>query len=98
MTPPVPSASSVEVGWRLARWAWGHGYASEAARATLRYGFETLNLDEIVSFTAVPNTRSQAIGAGRTVTEAGSLTRPPVTTGRPFANRSWGDNGSKELP
>jgi RimJ/RimL family protein N-acetyltransferase len=30
----------VEVGWRLPRWAWGHGYASEAAREALRVGFE----------------------------------------------------------
>jgi RimJ/RimL family protein N-acetyltransferase len=52
---------AVEVGWRLARAAWGHGYASEAARRALRFGFEDAGLDEIVSFTSVPNTRSQAV-------------------------------------
>ena len=83
------AAGTVGVGSRLRH---------RGSTGRLRYGFETLNLDEIVSFTAVPNTRSQAIGAGRTVTEAGSLTRPPVTTGRPLANRLRGDNGSKELP
>lgn len=51
----------VEVGWRLAREHWGHGYATEAARATLRYGFETVGLDEIVSFTVPQNTRSRAV-------------------------------------
>jgi RimJ/RimL family protein N-acetyltransferase len=35
---------------------WGKGYATEGALACLRYGFETLKLDEIVSFTAVENT------------------------------------------
>ena len=30
----------VEVGWRLAPWAWGKGYASEAAKESLRIGFE----------------------------------------------------------
>ncbi len=57
--PPVPQG--VEVGWRLARHAWGFGYATEAARALLVHGFEHLGLDEIVSFTAATNLRSQAV-------------------------------------
>jgi RimJ/RimL family protein N-acetyltransferase len=40
---------AVEVGWRLHPDAWGQGYASEAARAALREGFETLGLEEICS-------------------------------------------------
>jgi RimJ/RimL family protein N-acetyltransferase len=52
---------AVEVGWRLARPAWGHGYASEAAGEALRHGFETAGLDEIVSFTSLHNTRSQRV-------------------------------------
>jgi RimJ/RimL family protein N-acetyltransferase len=51
----------VEIGWRLAPEFWGHGFASEAARAALAFGFETLGLDEIVSFTVPANTRSQAV-------------------------------------
>ncbi len=51
----------VEVGWRLARHAWGKGYATEAARASLAYGFGTLGLDAIVSFTVPGNTRSRAV-------------------------------------
>lgn len=51
----------VEVGWRLARNAWGHGYASEAASASLRVAFERLALPEVVSFTAVGNKRSRAV-------------------------------------
>jgi ribosomal-protein-alanine N-acetyltransferase len=51
----------VEVGWRLAADAWGHGYATEAARAALRFGFEAIGLDEIVSFTTVANVRSRAV-------------------------------------
>lgn len=50
----------VEVGWRLVRQAWGHGCASEAARAALWVGFESVGLDEIVSFTTTTNLRSQA--------------------------------------
>ena len=41
----------VEVGWRLAREHWGHGYATEAARLALAFGFGSVGLDEIVSFT-----------------------------------------------
>ncbi|WP_350279235.1 GNAT family N-acetyltransferase [Kribbella sp. HUAS MG21] len=53
--------TGVEIGWRLARSAWGHGYATEAARAVLTYGFDTLNLPEILAVTTATNTRSQAV-------------------------------------
>jgi ribosomal-protein-alanine N-acetyltransferase len=49
---------TVEVGWRLARDQWGNGYATEAAREALRFGFEQAGLDEIVSFTVPQNERS----------------------------------------
>jgi RimJ/RimL family protein N-acetyltransferase len=48
----------VEVGWRLAREHWGHGYATEAAHESLRFGFVDVGLDEIVSFTVPQNERS----------------------------------------
>lgn len=51
----------VEVGWRLAREHWGHGYATEAAREALRFGFEEVGLDEIVSFTVPENVRSRRV-------------------------------------
>ncbi len=52
---------AIEIGWRLAFDHWGKGYATEGAKAALVYGFETLNLDQIVSFTAVQNMRSRRI-------------------------------------
>lgn len=52
---------AVEVGWRFAPFAWGHGYATEAARAALRFGFDDLALAEIVSFTVPANLRSRAV-------------------------------------
>jgi ribosomal-protein-alanine N-acetyltransferase len=52
---------AIEVGWRLARPHWGHGYAIEGASAALADGFGRLELDEIVSFTAVVNERSQRV-------------------------------------
>lgn len=51
----------VEIGWRLDRAAWGQGYATEAARAALRFGFEVRDLAEIVSFTVPANVRSRAV-------------------------------------
>lgn len=50
-----------EVGWRLARSAWGKGYATEAARAALAVAFGPLELPEVVSFTTVGNARSRAV-------------------------------------
>jgi len=51
----------VEIGWRLAREYWGHGYATEAARAVLEFGFGRLGLEEIVAFTVPANTRSRRV-------------------------------------
>jgi len=52
---------AVEIGWRLARAAWGNGYATETARTAVAFGFDELRLDEIVSFTAVANERSRRV-------------------------------------
>jgi ribosomal-protein-alanine N-acetyltransferase len=52
---------AVEIGWRLARSAWGHGYATEAALRALRFAFDDLHLPEVVSFTTHTNQRSQAV-------------------------------------
>jgi RimJ/RimL family protein N-acetyltransferase len=51
----------IEIGWRLTAAHWGRGYATEAARAALRFGFERLGLVEIVSFTVPENRRSRAV-------------------------------------
>jgi RimJ/RimL family protein N-acetyltransferase len=57
----APFMPCVEIGWRLAVDAWGRGYATEAARGALTYGFGPLGLDQIVAFTAVENRRSRAV-------------------------------------
>jgi RimJ/RimL family protein N-acetyltransferase len=51
----------VEVGWRLAHEHWGKGYATEAAKAAVDFGFTDLNLDQIVSFTVPVNVRSRRV-------------------------------------
>ena len=57
----APFTPAIEVGWRLAREAWGYGYATEAGEAALDHGFEVLGLPEIVSFTATGNDRSRRV-------------------------------------
>ena len=52
---------AVEIGWRLTRSSWSHGYASEAARRALTFAFDDLDLDEVVSFTTHTNLRSQMV-------------------------------------
>jgi ribosomal-protein-alanine N-acetyltransferase len=56
-----PFTPCVEIGWRLAKEYWNKGYATEGAIACLDYGFNTLNIDEILSFTAVQNVRSENV-------------------------------------
>ena len=77
---------AVEVGWRLRREHWGKGYATEAAREALRFGFEDLDLDEIVSFTIPENRRSRAVmeRLGMTHHPADDFEHPGVTQGHPM--------------
>jgi len=89
LTRPAFSAHftpCVEIGWRLARPFWGHGYASEAARLALAFGFETLGLDEIVSFTATTNARSQAVmqRLGMQHDPADDFDHPSLPAGHPL--------------
>jgi RimJ/RimL family protein N-acetyltransferase len=73
----------VEIGWRLARSAWGHGYATEAATAVVDYGFSTLGLNEILAITTLGNERSQAVmrRLGMTHDPAGNFDDPDTPAG-----------------
>ncbi len=51
----------VEIGWRLARDAWGHGYATEGAIAVRDHAFTVVGLDELLSWTTVANTPSRRV-------------------------------------
>jgi ribosomal-protein-alanine N-acetyltransferase len=52
---------AVELGWRLASAHWGKGYATEAATTAMDYGFDRLDLHEIVAFTVPANMRSRRL-------------------------------------
>jgi RimJ/RimL family protein N-acetyltransferase len=83
---PVPAGlpfTGMEVGWRLTRAAWGHGYATEAGRASIAYAFTNLARPEVVSMTAATNVRSQAVmrRLGLTRDPADDFDHPRVPTG-----------------
>jgi RimJ/RimL family protein N-acetyltransferase len=74
---------AVEIGWRLARQFWGHGYASEAARTVLAHAFGVLGLPEVVSFTTTTNTPSERVmrRIGMTPHPAGPFDHPRLEPG-----------------
>jgi 3-dehydroquinate dehydratase / shikimate dehydrogenase len=77
---------AVEVGWRLAAEQWGRGYAPEAARAALAFGFDTLGLDEIVSLTSVGNVKSRRVmeKLGMTYDPHDDFENPRIAEGSPL--------------
>lgn len=82
----APFTPAVEVGWRLAAESWGHGYATEAARAAVADGFERLEMAEIVSFTSAQNLRSQRVmeKLGLRRDPADDFDHPNVPEGHPI--------------
>jgi RimJ/RimL family protein N-acetyltransferase len=82
----APFMPAVEIGWRLVRRCWGHGYATEAARLALDYGFNLLRLQEIVAYTAIANVRSRAVmdRIGMRHDPTGDFEHPRVAIGHPL--------------
>jgi RimJ/RimL family protein N-acetyltransferase len=76
----------VEIGWRLSAEHWGHGYATEGARAVLAFGFEVLRLEEIVSFTVPGNERSRHVmeKIGMTYDPGDDFDHPSLPEGHPL--------------
>lgn len=81
----TPMGPHVEIGWRLARWAWGHGYASEAARRVLEDAFERIGLDTVYSFTSKANIRSEAV-----MKRIGMIRRSDLDFDHPNTPGWWG--------
>ena len=76
----------IEIGWTLHPDHWGNGYATEAARAAVAFGFEQAGLKEILSFTSVGNLRSQRVmqRIGMVRDPAGDFEHPAVPSGHPI--------------
>lgn len=86
MPAGTPGAGGMEVGWRLARAAWGHGYATEAATAALRVAFGPVGLTRIWSITAVGNVRSQAVMRRIGLAEHSRYRHPALPAEHPLAD------------
>jgi RimJ/RimL family protein N-acetyltransferase len=74
--------TDLEVGWRLAQWAWGHGYATEAARAAVQVGLE--HAPEVVSFTALSNERSWRVMERIGLLRSEEFDHPRIPEGHPL--------------
>ncbi|WP_027169062.1 GNAT family N-acetyltransferase [Mesorhizobium sp. WSM3224] len=85
----VLAPGTIEIGWRLAPEFWGKGYVTEAAEAWLDYGFETLGVDEIVSFAVHDNHRSIAVmkRLGMRADEGADFDHPSVPDSHPHLKR-----------
>ena len=66
----------LEIGWRLAHAAWGHGYATEGARLLMDFARDELRRERLVSFTTVANTRSLAVMQRLGLQPAGDFDHP----------------------
>jgi RimJ/RimL family protein N-acetyltransferase len=71
----------VEIGWRLSKANWNQGFATEAAMASLGYGFETLGLAEIYSFTSIHNLRSVQVMKKIGMSHSGFFEHPLIEDG-----------------
>lgn len=82
----VRFAPAVEIGWRFAPACWGKGYATEAARALLAFGFDRVGLEEVVSFTVPANRRSRRVmeRIGMTHDAPGDFDHPNLPEGDPL--------------
>jgi RimJ/RimL family protein N-acetyltransferase len=79
---PAHFTPCVEIGWRLAHRHWGRGYATEAARAALAFGFRDLALDESVVHGPPEPTVDARDGTPRHEAIRGRRLRAPEPAGR----------------
>lgn len=80
----LPGGGGMEIAWRLARHAWHHGYATEAAKAALGVAFGGAALPEVWSMTAVLNEPSQAVMRRIGLTEVTRFEHPRIPPGHPL--------------
>jgi len=90
----------VEIGWRLAEPYWGHGYATEGARAAALFAFDTLRLQELVALTVPENARSRRVmeKLGMTHSPADDFDHPSLPVGHRLRRHVLHRLGCEALP
>lgn len=76
--PEFEMADAPEIGWRLL--PWNKGYATESAKAVLKYAFRTLRLEKVISFTARINTPSERVMQNIGLEKVGEFDHPLVSS------------------
>ena len=71
-----------ELGYAYAPEAWGNGYATEVARALVRFGFERLRLDRIEAHAMMENAASRRVLAKAGLRRVGERAMPAPARGR----------------
>lgn len=77
----APFTPCTEIGWRLLPHHWQQGFATEAAKASLQFGFMQLGLSEIVSFTSVHNFKSEQVMQKIGMQKSGMFHHPKISPG-----------------
>lgn len=74
----------IEIGWRLQRAHWFNGFATEGAKACIKYAFETLNAEEVYSFTTVLNSKSEKVMRKIGMKKIGEFDHPQLAADDPL--------------
>lgn len=74
----APFTPCVEIGWRFKKEFWGNGFATEAAKACIEFGFNKLNFDKIYSFTATTNVKSENVMKRIGMVKTGIFSHPKI--------------------
>jgi ribosomal-protein-alanine N-acetyltransferase len=75
----------IEIGWRIKKSEWNQGYATEAAKGCMAYGFDILQFEEVYSFTSVLNLTSERVMQKTGMKKVGSFNHPALPAHHPLS-------------
>ncbi len=74
----------IEIGWRIKKEEWNKGYATEAAKACLQHGFQTLQFSQVYSFTSLLNLKSESVMQKIGMTKCAEFNHPAIAMNNPL--------------
>ena len=98
----VPSFKSfftpcIEIGWRIKKDEWNNGYAMEAAKACLQYGFEKLQFEKVYSFTSKINLKSEKLMQKIGMIKDGEFDHPDISFDNPLCRHILYKNEKQKI-